>query len=720
MRRCYSYCDLASVRHLEAGRPEHARCDSSSDRGGIQSQKAAGFQAPVAAAGGGAAQGGSGVAAGYGHLRGFVTIGSVDSVDSITSVEAGEHFMRMGGTWRQQQQHVGQQPAAQQSDGAGNNLYGAASSGVPGWSFSRRPASFDCARPGGGSSRRRGSLEMNMPWRAKLDAVIAQVASEALDSGTPPAGSPHSLRSMATEVSEEEGGSRQGSGTLMMEQVEPFSVEAGDPFETDAMASALQVNRAGSGWNAQPGHALLRQQHPSGLDLLLPLPENVAQADSSGPVVGLADLGHARGSSQGSGSSLQQQAQAQRHTEQQDQVVVVLEVEEEDDDEDEAAYLKQLSGGRSGLSSIADSAIGADTGALSPTAAHQQQQGAAAGAISLMSASSIASSVSSISSRGAGNASFYARRGAGSGSSGAAYELFVRLNRARQTLDYAKRQAQLLAELDRAELGVWEALDLLNSMREYEAVLLAGSSSVRSSSGGGGAADAAGQQQQQQLGCFGAPLVSQGSISEEPLTPDMPLKEHALQVAELCRLSFPDKPWMALAGLLHGLGKLLAHPGWGGQPQWAVAGESYPVGCKFAPQISHSEFFSANPDRRRRSLSTPLGIYTPGCGLRNVYMSWGAPEYLYMALVLNQTQLPEEALFMLRYQRCAAITKPGGAYRHLMSEADKALLPLLAAFQSLTAYRRVVLPPEALQGERLVQYYDELIARYLGEEKLFW
>jgi inositol oxygenase len=69
------------------------------------------------------------------------------------------------------------------------------------------------------------------------------------------------------------------------------------------------------------------------------------------------------------------------------------------------------------------------------------------------------------------------------------------------------------------------------------------------------------------------------------------------QVAELCRLSFPDKPWMALVGLLHGLGKLLAHPLWGSQPQWAVAGESFPVGCKFAPQISASEFFSANPDR---------------------------------------------------------------------------------------------------------------------------
>jgi hypothetical protein len=66
------------------------------------------------------------------------------------------------------------------------------------------------------------------------------------------------------------------------------------------------------------------------------------------------------------------------------------------------------------------------------------------------------------------------------------------------------------------------------------------------------------------------------------------------------------------------------------------------------PQISHHEYFSANPDRRRRLYSTPAGIYQAGCGLKNVYMSWGAPEYLYMMLVLNQVALPEEALFILR------------------------------------------------------------------------
>jgi len=34
----------------------------------------------------------------------------------------------------------------------------------------------------------------------------------------------------------------------------------------------------------------------------------------------------------------------------------------------------------------------------------------------------------------------------------------------------------------------------------------------------------------------------------------------AVQSAELCRLNFPDKDWMHLVGLIHGLGKLLAHP----------------------------------------------------------------------------------------------------------------------------------------------------------------
>jgi len=42
-------------------------------------------------------------------------------------------------------------------------------------------------------------------------------------------------------------------------------------------------------------------------------------------------------------------------------------------------------------------------------------------------------------------------------------------------------------------------------------------------------------------------------------------------------------------------------------------------------------------------------VYGAGCGLKEVYMSWGAPEYLYLVMVLNQVALPEEALFILRW-----------------------------------------------------------------------
>ncbi|KAI8477103.1 MAG: hypothetical protein J3K34DRAFT_364713, partial [Monoraphidium minutum] len=194
----------------------------------------------------------------------------------------------------------------------------------------------------------------------------------------------------------------------------------------------------------------------------------------------------------------------------------------------------------------------------------------------------------------------------------------------------------------------------------------------------------------------------------------------ARQVAELCRLAFPDKEWLALVGLLHGLGKLLAHTSFGPQPQWAVAGETYPLGCRFAPQIGHAEFFAANPDRRRRGFSGALGVYEAGCGLKEVYMSWGAPEYLYLVMVLNQVALPEEALFILRYQKFYSLTRPGNAYRQLLSPGDAELVPLLSAFQRLSVYRRVQLPPEALTGRALYDYYDGLISKYIGRDRLYW
>eukprot|EP00798_Chlamydomonas_sp_ICE-L_P014293 gene14293-20270_t len=203
-----------------------------------------------------------------------------------------------------------------------------------------------------------------------------------------------------------------------------------------------------------------------------------------------------------------------------------------------------------------------------------------------------------------------ARRRRGSyhlNTSQAAVELFLRLNHARQTLDFVKRQASSFAMLDKSHLSIWDALDQLNQLREYEAAM------------------------------------GQNSMLE----PELPLRDHAFQTAELCRLAYPDTDWMHLVGLIHGLGKLLAHRNFGSQPQWAICGESFPVGCRFDPGIQGAQFFTANPDRRRKQYNSPVGIYQPHCGLKNVFMSWSAAEYLYLMLLLNGTWLPVEALFLI-------------------------------------------------------------------------
>ena len=101
----------------------------------------------------------------------------------------------------------------------------------------------------------------------------------------------------------------------------------------------------------------------------------------------------------------------------------------------------------------------------------------------------------------------------------AAEELFYRLNHARQTVDFVKRQAHSFSALNKADMDVWEALEALNTLREYESALL----------------------------------------GDPDATPEMPLLEHALQCAEACRTAFPYEDYMHLVGLLSPLGKLLAH-----------------------------------------------------------------------------------------------------------------------------------------------------------------
>src|SRR5438552_12351929 len=106
---------------------------------------------------------------------------------------------------------------------------------------------------------------------------------------------------------------------------------------------------------------------------------------------------------------------------------------------------------------------------------------------------------------------------------------------------------------------------------------------------------------------------------------ELPQIEHLLQTAEAIRRDGHPR-WFVLTGLIHDMGKVLCLFG---EPQWAVVGDTFPVGCAHSDKIVYPEYFESNPDSTDERYNTKYGVYEHGCGLNNVHMSWGHDEYLY-------------------------------------------------------------------------------------------
>ena len=171
--------------------------------------------------------------------------------------------------------------------------------------------------------------------------------------------------------------------------------------------------------------------------------------------------------------------------------------------------------------------------------------------------------------------------------------------------------------------------------------------------------------------------------------------EHLLQTAEALRAA--GKPrWMQLTGLIHDLGKLMfLFPGMGlcqadGAQQWDVVGDTFPVGCEFCPRtIIYPGSFAANPDTKDPRYNTQLGVYTEGCGMDNVILSWGHDEYMYHVLKdpKNRCRLPKEALVVVRYHSFYPWHRKGG-YRYLMGEGDEEMLGWVKEFNPFDLYSK--------------------------------
>lgn len=232
---------------------------------------------------------------------------------------------------------------------------------------------------------------------------------------------------------------------------------------------------------------------------------------------------------------------------------------------------------------------------------------------------------------------------------------FYRLNHTHQTYDFVMQKRAEYLQFNRKEMPIWDAFTFLNQL-----------------------------------------------VDDSDPDTDLDQLQHLLQTSEAIRRDgHPD--WMVLTGLLHDMGKVLCLFG---EPQWAVVGDTFPVGCQHSDKIVYPEFFQYNTDSTDSRYNTKYGIYSPNCGLRNVHMSWGHDEYVYQMM---KDHLPEQGLYMLRYHSFYAQHREH-AYEHLMDAHDHEMFKAVDLFNPYDLYSKNPNPPD---WKALKPYYEDLVAKYL-------
>ncbi len=195
----------------------------------------------------------------------------------------------------------------------------------------------------------------------------------------------------------------------------------------------------------------------------------------------------------------------------------------------------------------------------------------------------------------------------------------------------------------------------------------------------------------------------------DPSDPDVDIGNaiHNYQTAEHCRQLLPDVDWFHLVGLIHDIGKIIYLFG---EPTWAVTGDTFPVGYPFSKKCIYYNLFKDNPDLGKGS------IYSHHCGFDNVHFSWGHDEYLYHVLANNNTSLPAEALYTIRYHSFYPFHQEH-AYLELANEKDLNMLGYLKLFNQCDLYSK---HDDVIDYNDIKDYYSQLIRKYLPEKLRFF
>ena len=231
---------------------------------------------------------------------------------------------------------------------------------------------------------------------------------------------------------------------------------------------------------------------------------------------------------------------------------------------------------------------------------------------------------------------------------------FYRQNHALQTFDFVIQKKAEYCGLTRGKKSIWEMAEYLNTL-----------------------------------------------VDESDPDTDLTQIEHLLQTSEAIRKDGHPR-WFILAGFLHDLGKVLCLYG---EPQWAVVGDTFPVGCAYSCDIVFPEFFAANPDSKVLQYQTKYGVYEPNCGFDKIHLSFGHDEYVYQ---VTRDYVPEEAQYMLRYHSFYAAHRHC-AYRHLMNAHDEQMFEWVRKFNPYDLYSK---GRERPNQPEILPFYEDLISEF--------
>ena len=191
---------------------------------------------------------------------------------------------------------------------------------------------------------------------------------------------------------------------------------------------------------------------------------------------------------------------------------------------------------------------------------------------------------------------------------------------------------------------------------------------------------------------------------------DAPNADHAFSTADACRRLFPEHDWLAVVGLVHDLGKVMACPDFTGKPpvpDWSVVGDTHVVGCALAPSCVFWELGKESKDWDHPVYSKHYGIYEPNTGMENLVYSFGHDEYMCAVLRNANHSLPDVASSVVRFHSLYP-WHSGGDYRHLMGPGDDDVLHWVKAFQSCDLYPKADEPVRDTRDLylRLLEKYD--------------